>query len=299
MPLAVFPKCFIKALVSERTLSLDGWISMVARDLDVDGLEFHIGFAPPTPEERRRVRRTLADNGLEAPMMAYAPNFIQTDPGRLEAEIAGQKAAIEAIADLGGSYCRVLSGQWHPDVGKPEGLAMAAGAIRECIPFAAKRGVRLVLENHYKASFWKYPDFAWQTSDFLDLLSRIPADPNFGVNYDPSNALISGDDPIALLEAVKHRVVTMHASDRYFEGGGVEELRKLAQNPRDGYAPFLKHGVIGRGCVDYDRIFTILRDAKFQGWISIEDGDDPSVGMAHLQESAAFLRRKMAAFGLS
>ena len=299
MPLAVFPKCFIKALVADRTMSLDDWINLVARDVDVDGLEFHIGFTPTTIAGRLRVREQLKEVGLEAPMMAFAPNFIQTDPARLRAEIAGQKAAIKAISELGGESCRVLSGQWRSDVAKADGLALAAAAISECIPYAAEHGIKLVLENHYKASFWQFPEFARQMDDYLDLLSRIPPHPNFGVNYDPSNAIISGEDPIALLEAVKQRVITMHASDRYFEDGSLEDLRKLEQSARDGYASFLKHGVIGRGFVDYDRIFQILKSVKFQGWISIEDGDDPSVGVAHLQASAAFLRKKMAHFGLS
>ena len=39
--------------------------------------------------------------------------------------------------------------------------------------------------------------------------------PNFGVNYDPSNTYLAGEDPIELLKRISHRVVTMHASDRY------------------------------------------------------------------------------------
>ena len=65
-----------------------------------------------------------------------------------------------------------------------------------------------------------------------------------------------------------------------------------------GYAPILKHGVIGEGLNDYDRIFSILVEVGFDGWISIEDGDDPAHGMEHLRRSAAFLRRKMREYGL-
>ena len=67
------------------------------------------------------------------------------------------------------------------------------------------------------------------------------------MNYDPSNAIIAGDDPLVLLEAVKHRVLTMHASDRYWEGGSLEDLWTLDIDARRGYAPILKHGVVGRG----------------------------------------------------
>ena len=44
---------------------------------------------------------------------------------------------------------------------------------------------------------------------FCDLVAAIDH-PNFGVNYDPSNAFLAGDDPIELLKRVSDRVVTMH-----------------------------------------------------------------------------------------
>ena len=118
------------------------------------------------------------------------------------------------------------------------------------------------------------------------------------MNYDPSNAIIAGDDPITLLEAVKHRVRTMHASDRYFEGGTLADLRRLEAQPQTGYATVLKHGVIGRGLNDYDQIFSILKNIGFDGWISIEDGSDPKIGVKDIAQSAVFLRQKMRQHGL-
>src|SRR6202044_2849578 len=146
------------------------------------------------------------------------------------------------------------------------------------LPEAEKQGVTLILENHYKDGFWELPEFAQKLDVFLQLLDAIPRHPNFGVNYDPSNAIIAGDDPIAVLEAVKDRVVSMHASDRYFQGGTLEDLRKLEASPTSGSATILQHGVIGQGLIDYDRVFRILRQGDFAGWISIEDGMDPQTG---------------------
>jgi sugar phosphate isomerase/epimerase len=133
---------------------------------------------------------------------------------------------------------------------------------------------------------------------FVDLLDRIGKHPNFGVNFDPSNTLIAGEDPIELLEMIKERVVTVHASDRYLEGGTLADLQRFDLNPITGYNNLLKHGVIGRGLNDYDRIFSILSSSGFTGWISIEDGTDPACGMEHLALSATFLRKKMNEYGL-
>jgi sugar phosphate isomerase/epimerase len=80
----------------------------------------------------------------------------------------------------------------------------------------------------------------------------------------------------------------MHASDRYLEGGTLDDLK--AQEGSVGYAKFLKHGVIGKGLNDYDRIFGILKEAGFDGWVSIEDGLN---GLEELRESASFLRKKI------
>jgi sugar phosphate isomerase/epimerase len=175
-------------------------------------------------------------------------------------------------------------------------VRIAAECITALLPDAEQHGITLILENHYKDGFWQFPEFAQRRDVFLQLLDAIPVSPWFGVNYDPSNAIIAGDDPLELLEAVKHRVVSMHASDRFFEGGTAEDLRRLGGHT--GYASILKHGVIGRGLNDYDAIFSKLASVGFQGWISIEDGDDPRVGMEHLRLSAEFLRAKMRAHGL-
>jgi sugar phosphate isomerase/epimerase len=297
VPLAAFPKCYLKAMCVDRSMSVDTWIKQAAT-LDVDGLEFYAGFTPMDPAEIQRLRAYAGSLGLSVPMMCYSPDFTLPDATQRAAEIEKQKRIIATTAALGGKYCRVLSGQRRAGLSITEGLARVTACIEAVLPCAQEHGITLILENHYKDGFWEFPEFAQKMDVFLELLERIPESPWFGVNYDPSNAIIAGDDPIALLQAVKQRVRTMHASDRYFDGGTIDELRKFESHPMQGYAPILKHGVIGKGLNDYDKIFSILKSVGFSGWISIEDGEDASVGMEHLRLSAIFLREKMAAHGL-
>jgi sugar phosphate isomerase/epimerase len=299
MPLAAFPKCYLDAMCVDKSMTLEQWIMMAADQLDVDGLEFYWGFTPQEPAEIKFVRSLLDANNLQMPMMCYSPDFTKPDAKDRAAEIEKQKKVIEVTAALGGKFCRVLSGQRRPEVSRKDGVKYAADCITALIPFAEKHKVTLILENHYKDGFWTQPEFAQKMDVFLELLAAIPKSPWFGVNYDPSNTVIAGEDPIALLEAVKDRVVSMHASDRYFEGGTVEDLRKMEAHPQAGYAQILKHGVVGKGLNDFDKIFSILKNAGFNGWVSIEDGQDPAVGMEHLRLSAEFLRVKMNEHGLS
>jgi len=185
----------------------------------------------------------------------------------------------------------VLSGQRRPQLTKEQGLKIVVENIEACLPEAEKCGVTLILENHYKDDFWDYPEFAQKMDVFCELVDRLHH-PRFGVNYDPSNAFLAGDDPLELLQRVKHRVVTMHASDRFLIEGTLEDLRR-EEGGAQGYAKRLRHGEIGKGLNDYDAIFSTLRGVGFDSWISIEDGVD---GMEQLAASTRFLRGKMAQY---
>ncbi|MBV9468887.1 MAG: TIM barrel protein [Abitibacteriaceae bacterium] len=297
--LAAFPKCYLDDLVVHHTMTLFEWIEKAATLPHVTGLELY----PPALESTepgylQRLKAAMDEHHLQMPMMCASPDFIQRDTAQREAEIERQKTVIDVVAALGGGTCRVLSGQRLPDVSRAEGIQWTVEAIQALLPHAEARGVILVMENHYKDGYWQYPEFAQARDIYLEIISQIDS-PWFGVNYDPSNALIAGDDPIELLQAVKHRMVTMHASDRSLEGGTIEDLRRMDADPMQGYASFVKHGIIGRGLIDYDRIFSILAEVNFAGWISIEDGQDPTVGMEHLRESAEFLWNKLTQYGLA
>ncbi|MCP5109862.1 MAG: sugar phosphate isomerase/epimerase, partial [bacterium] len=101
---------------------------------------------------------------------------------------------------------------------------------------------------------------------------------------------LAGEDPLELLDRVRDRVLTMHASDRYLSEGTIDDLRR--EEDSTGYARRLRHGAIGEGLNDYDAIFTQLRQAGFDSWISIEDGVD---SFEQMHASVAFLRQKIAA----
>jgi len=285
--LAAFPKGFIKPLVSGQ-MSIYEWIKL-ADGLRIDGLEFYNNFADvKDPANWPKIRKAVEDTGMVIPMMCASPDFTIPDAALRKKEVEHEIKAIEMSAALGAKYCRVLSGQRRKDITREEGMGYVVESINACIPVAEKLGITLIIENHYKDDFWTEPEFAQMMDVFVDLVSRIDS-PSFGVNFDPSNAIAAGEDPLELLEKVKHRVLTMHASDRYLASGTIEDLRK-AEGGSAGYVSFFKHGVIGKGLNDYDAIFKTLKDVGFDSWISIEDGVD---GMEQMHQSADFLREKI------
>jgi len=285
--IAAFPKGFIKQLVSGE-MSIYQWIDLAA-ELKIDGLEFYNDFADvKDPTNWPKIRKAAEATGMVIPMMCASPDFTIPEAEGRAREVAKEIASIRMSAELGAKYCRVLSGQRRKTITREEGLGYVVESIEACLPEAEKLGITLILENHYKDDFWTEPEFAQMMDVFVELVGRIDS-PWFGVNFDPSNAIAAGEEPLELLEKVKLRVVTMHASDRYLANGTIEDLR-AQEGGTAGYVSFFKHGVIGKGLNDYDAIFTILKGVGFDGWISIEDGVD---GMEQMHESAEFLKRKV------
>ncbi|MFT7034586.1 MAG: sugar phosphate isomerase/epimerase [Cyclobacteriaceae bacterium] len=287
--LAVFPKAFMNALCNDGTMRVADWIELAVK-LDVQGLEWYAGFLEMKDNKNWPIfRQMVEDHGKVIPMMCCSPDFTHPDAAFRNNEIEKQKRWIDMTYALGGSYCRVLSGQKRPELTMDEGVKYAAECIITCLPYAEERNITLIIENHYKDDFWKFPEFAQKMDVFCKLLDSVHH-PFFGVNYDPSNTFLAGEDPLELLYRVSDRVVTMHASDRYLKEGTIEDLRN-DELGAVGYAKRLSHGEIGQGLNDYDAIFTELKRVGFDGWISIEDGVD---GMDQLERSVSFLRKKVA-----
>lgn len=290
--IAAFPKCYLDDIAGSRTMSVFDWIEM-ARSLDADGLEMYEGFFTSLePDYLDRVATAIAEAGFRMPMLCCSPDFTNPDADARKRAVDREADMIGVAHRLGGrgTVCRVLSGQRYPDVDRRQGIDWVVEAIEQVLPVAREHGVILGLENHYKDGFWQYPEFAQKQDVFLELLSAIPEREHFGVQYDPSNAIVAGDDPVELLRRVADRVVSMHASDRYLaEGTTLAELKQA--DGTLGYSPNLRHGVTGQGLNDYDAIFRILAEHNYQGWISIEDGMN---GMDEMAQSLAFLRRMVA-----
>jgi sugar phosphate isomerase/epimerase len=286
--LSAFPKCYLDRIAGG-AMTVFEWIEM-ARSLDADGLEMYEGFFTSLEDGYLdQVGEAIHRAGFEMPMLCCSPDFTNPDAGARRRAVEREALMIRVCRRLGGprSVCRVLSGQRYPEVGRREGIAHVAECINSLVPVARECGVVLGLENHYKDGFWRYPEFAQKQDVFLELLAAIPEREYFGVQYDPSNAIVAGDDPVELLRIVADRVVSMHASDRYLEPGA--SLADLRQSDGTlGYSPHLRHGVTGKGLNDYHAIFRILSGRGYAGWISIEDGMN---GMEEMAESLAFLRR--------
>ncbi len=286
--ISAFPKCYLEEISSHDGMSVFDWIEQ-ARELDADGLEMYEGFFTSLDNDYLdSVKEAIHQAGFVMPMLCCSPDFTHPDRDQRQRAVDREIQMIEVTHRLGGrgSVCRVLSGQRYPEITRDQGMQWVVECIENCLPAAREHGIILGLENHYKDGFWKYPEFAQKQDVFLELLASVPERRHFGVQYDPSNAIVAGDDPVELLRQVADRVVSMHASDRYLAPGATLEALRQSDGTL-GYSSQLLHGITGQGLNDYDAIFEILASQNYGGWISIEDGMN---GLDEMMESLGFLR---------
>jgi sugar phosphate isomerase/epimerase len=284
--ISVFPKCYFDDLYHGRRDYL-AWLREAAT-LGAEGIEHYDGFFRSLDATGiEPVQRVLRETGQVSSLLCFSPNFTHPDAAERRIQVERQQAAIDLCVGLGVRHCRTLSGQRYPGMTRAEGVDRTVEGIRRSLGYAEQKGVTLCMENHYKDGTWQYPEFAQPEDVFLEIIGRIES-PFFGVQYDPSNATVGGYDPLAFLEKVKHRVVSMHASDRYLAPGAtLEDLRQA--DGSIGYSDKLLHGETGKGLNDYDLIFRTLAGVGFVGWVSVEDGMN---GLDELRRSVEFLKRK-------
>jgi sugar phosphate isomerase/epimerase len=126
-----------------------------------------------------------------------------------------------------------------------------------------------VYENHAKPGVWTYTDFSQPPEIFLEIVRRT-ADAGLGVNFDAGNAATFAEDPLAMLDAVIDRVVSVHASDSAVRG----ELR---------------HVLLGTGVTPYPALFERLARAGWDGWICMEEAS--FMGRTGVEAAARFVRQ--------
>jgi sugar phosphate isomerase/epimerase len=123
--------------------------------------------------------------------------------------------------------------------------------LTACLDKAASTGVTLCYENHIKGYAWTYNDFSQPAEIFLEVFRRTEGT-GLKLLYDTANTLAAGDDPLAVLAQVKHRVAVVHVND----------IRR---------AGYFEPCLLGAGVAPVKEIFTVLVQNGFDGWVSVEE----------------------------
>lgn len=250
MNFSCLPVSFYADFVAGRR-TLGDWFTFAAQ-IGLDGADISVAHVLSwEPAALSDLRAQAETAGVRIPMMVTYSDFTHPDAAERARQISEVHEFIAAAPQLGLSFLRVTAGQAHPGVVRADGIAWAVQGLTACLDAAARAGVTLVYENHTKGSVWRYNDFSQPADIFLEIVARTEGT-GLQLLYDTANTLATGDDPLAVLEQVKHRVAVVHVND----------IRRAGH-----FEPV----VVGAGVAPIGEIFTTLARAGFTGWISIEE----------------------------
>jgi len=268
MQLSCLPVSFFRE-IQEGRLSVGQWAQMAAT-IGLDAIDLSIAFVPDrSPRAVAALRRDIEAAGMSVTMLTSYPDFSHPDPAQRARELALAQEVVAVAAGLGARIVRVTAGQAHPETSREAGIEWVVEGLTRLVEMTRGSGVTLAYENHAKPFVWEYTDFSQPPDVFLEIVHRT-AGSGLGVNFDTANATAFADDPVALLDQVVDRVVSVHAADTAVRGA-------------------LKMVLLGTGLAPFPALFRRLKQAGYDGWICMEEGS--GLGQAGVEAAARFVRR--------
>ncbi len=198
---------------------------------------------PITTEYLIKIRRHCFLRGVEVSGTACGNNFALPKGEKLTEQINSVKKWIDHAAVMGAPHIRVFAGSAAKGLTDSEARKMCITSLEEVCDYAGTKGIFLGLENH--------GGIVAEADGLLEIVKAVKS-PWLGINLDTGNFHTA--DPYAdLARCAPYAVnVQMKAAMRTED----ENVRKPA---------------------DLKRLFEILRDANYQGYVALEfeEKEDP------------------------
>ena len=237
-----------------------------ARDMGYDGIEFidlDLAFAPGEDNVEslaKHLRAHCEALDLDIPAYTVAADFLNGRGGAPEDEPARVCRCADIAALLGAKVLR-HDAFWRLGELRDwrEGVARVVPGIRQVADYAQSLGIRTCTENHGRIM---------QDSDRVEYLIRAVDHPNYGWLVDMGNFLCADEDPVHAMQTGAKMAVHAHAKDFHYKKQG-EFLPKQGWFGTRG-GNHLRGAIIGHGVVDVPACLRLLKEAGYDGWLSVE-----------------------------
>jgi len=185
---------------------------------------------------------------------------------RPEVSVPYLQKAIRFAAHIGAPVVNTDEGIRPPWVSMDDAFQVMKYTLSTVLRTAERYNVYIGIEPHQAIS---------RTTEGLLRIVGLVQSPFLRVNYDTGNAYLAGVDPYEGLKAVRHLVVHVHAKDIAIEHADAER-GKVTGTPV-GCA-------CGDGVIDWKKVIAILREANYDGVLSVECGtqEQATRSLAHL-----------------
>jgi len=214
------------------------------------------------PQTAEALKKKAKDIGIELSSYTVGAGFIQQSRQDFEKEVARVKRQVDIAAAMGVKLMR------HDAASRPAGecaieqfdkdLPQIVDGCGMVADYAKKFGITTSVENH---------GYFMQASERVRLLVKKVNRQNFRTTLDVGNFLCVDEDPIAATKNNISIASHIHFKDFYY--------RPSHANPGEGWfttlhGNFLRGSIVGQGDIDIRAILKIIKDAGYNGCLSIE-----------------------------
>lgn len=234
-----------------------------AKELGFDAIEFTDIIADDF-ESQKKIAETIrheADSlGIDINAYTIGACLYDDDPSVTAAEVERLKKQLDIAKILGAKVMRhdVCYNLSKTGNGRSFGLMLPyiAQNARKVTEYAQTLGIKTCTENH---------GFIAQDSYRTEQLFNAVAHDNYGLLVDMGNFLCADENPITAVSRVAPYAVHVHAKDMYMTDIPTE---KTPITTRGG--SYIGGSVIGEGVVPVKKCLEILKNAGYDGYVSLE-----------------------------
>ena len=254
-----------------QALEVAAWPYDSSRDYQAS----HVRAEAFTRDDAARVRDLFDMHGLRISAMAYYDNNLHPDRAQREAHLAHVRRVIDAAQMLGVGLVGTFVGgnEERPD----EQMKAIGATFRPLVAYAEDKGVRLMIENCPMDNWVRFGlpgNLAYSPELWDALFNEVPSE-SFGLNFDPSHLFWLGIDHERAAREYASRIFHAHAKDtevlpegRYRHGILWKQLQ--ADPWKSGS---WRYRMPGKGQIDWGSFIETLREAGYDGALSIEHED--------------------------
>ena len=238
-------------------------IENVIRDaarIGFDGVEvLHRQMDIETPAHCHMLKKLAFEEGVDIIMLSIHQDFVTPDAAERKLMIDHTKRCMDLAVEMGAPAIRINSGRWKTiklfdDLMKVKGdeppvapyttedaFKWCIDSVQQCLEHAETTGVTMAMENHW--------GLTTRVENLIEIVKRVES-PWLRVNLDCGNF---PGEPYTGITKLAPLAKVVHA--KTYPGGGVWYSLDI----------------------DYNRVASILTDAGYHGYVSLEmEGNEPA-----------------------